>query len=236
MAMGQTGPTPRRNGDRPRRSKGSPEVPPSPAVSAFRHMFGKDIPQRPSNYRAGPSRQRSLAPFQPAFTTTTALCVVSLLSQDIMSYSHSTLQVCSVKPCHDSRYVTCGLTCAETLCTTGGGNASLCDVSSIFEIFYSFPRITFISKYCHRYAKIAGENQCSDACKASAKLACLMCRSRPKHKRYHLCGKTCREIAVKQTPLILEVPKGHVTYDMGSSFPNVFSSPDHSKTRATSGK
>ena len=144
MAMGQTGPTPRRNGDRPRRSKGSPEVPPSPAVSAFRHMFGKDIPQRPSNYRAGPSRQRSLAPFQPAFTTTTALCVVSLLSQDILSYSHSTLQVCSVKPCHDSRYVTCGLTCAETLCTTGGANANLCDVSSIFKFFYSFRPITFI--------------------------------------------------------------------------------------------
>jgi hypothetical protein len=142
MAMSQTGSPPRRNGDRPRRSKGSPKVPPqSPPVSPMRHFFG----QRLRNHHAGPSRQHSPMPVQPAITTTTALCVVSLLSQDIMSYSHSTLQVCSVKPCHDSRYVTCGLTCAETLCTTGGANANLCDVSSIFKFFYSFHPITFIS-------------------------------------------------------------------------------------------
>jgi len=90
MAMNQTGPPPRRNGDRPRRSKGSPEVPPSPAAAAFRHLFGKDVLHSPRNHRAGPSRQRSRAPVQPAITTTTALCVVSLLNQDIMPYSHST--------------------------------------------------------------------------------------------------------------------------------------------------
>jgi len=138
MAMNQTSPPPRRNGDRPHCSRGSPEVSPSPAVSAFRQFFGKDTSHRLRNHRAGPSRQRSLAPVQSAITTTTALCVVSLFSQDIMSYSHSTPQVCSVKPCHDSRYVTCGLTCAETLCTTGGANANLCDVSSISNFFHSF--------------------------------------------------------------------------------------------------
>jgi hypothetical protein len=140
MAMNQTGPPPRRNADHPRRSKGSPKVPQSPPVSPMRHLFG----HRLRNPHAGTSRQHSPAPIQPAITATTALCVVSLLSQDIMSYSHSTLQVCSVKPCH-SRYVTCGLTCAETLCTTRGANASLCDVSSIFEFFYSFRPISFIS-------------------------------------------------------------------------------------------
>lgn len=139
MAMNQTGPPPRRNGDRPRRSKGSPKLPQSPPVSPMRHLFG----HRLRNNYTGTSRQHSPAPVQSAITTT-ALCVVSLLSQDILSYSHSTLQVCSVKPCHDSRYVTCGLTCAETLCTTGGANANLCDVSSIFKFFYSFRPITFI--------------------------------------------------------------------------------------------
>jgi len=85
MAMNQTGPPPRRNGDRPRRSKGSPEVPPSPAASALRQFFGKDAPHSPRNHRAGSSRQPSRAPVQPATTTTTALCVVSLLSQDTVS-------------------------------------------------------------------------------------------------------------------------------------------------------
>ncbi|KAJ3519422.1 hypothetical protein NMY22_g13214 [Coprinellus aureogranulatus] len=32
--------------------------------------------------------------------------------------------------------------------------------------------------------------------------------------KYHLCGKTCKRIAMKSTPLILEAPKGHKTYEM----------------------
>jgi hypothetical protein len=63
-----------------------------------------------------------------------------------MFYSHFTLQVCLVKPCHDSRYVTCGLKCAEKLCTSGGANATLCDVSLIFKVLVAFryPYLRFL--------------------------------------------------------------------------------------------
>ncbi|PPR03282.1 hypothetical protein CVT26_008116 [Gymnopilus dilepis] len=103
--------------------------------------------------------------------------------------------ICMVKPCRDSKYVTCGLTCAEKLCKKGGPNPKNCD-------------------YCHRRPKAQGYNQCGKTCADSAKLACLLCKSRPKFKRYHLCGKTCKQIATKMTPLILDVPLGHVTYEM----------------------
>ncbi|PPQ90293.1 hypothetical protein CVT25_013118 [Psilocybe cyanescens] len=102
--------------------------------------------------------------------------------------------VCLVKPCRDSKYVTCGLTCAEKLCK-GGSNPNNCD-------------------YCHRRPKVPGHNQCGDNCRSSAKVACLLCKSRPKFKKYHLCGKTCKQIAIKSTPLILEAPVGHATFDM----------------------
>jgi hypothetical protein len=37
------------------------------------------------------------------------------------------------------------------------------------------------------------------------------------------------DTANNQTPRILEVPKGHMTYEMGTSFPGVFSIPEHLK-------
>ncbi|KAF8966937.1 hypothetical protein BDZ97DRAFT_1657074, partial [Flammula alnicola] len=89
--------------------------------------------------------------------------------------------------------VTCGLTCAEKLCKAGPANPNMCDVS---------PR------------RFPGHNQCGVNCRESAKLACLLCKSRPKYKRYHLCGKTCKKIATKSTPLILEAPQGHATYEL----------------------
>ncbi|KAF8966954.1 hypothetical protein BDZ97DRAFT_1903612 [Flammula alnicola] len=106
--------------------------------------------------------------------------------------------VCLVKPCRDSKYVTCGLTCAEKLCKSGPADRNMCD-------------------YCHRRPKAPGHNQCGANCRESAKLACLLCKSRPKYKRYHLCGKTCKQIATKSTPLILEAPQGHATYELGLS-------------------
>lgn len=102
--------------------------------------------------------------------------------------------ICLVKPCHSTEYVTCGLTCAETLCKTGS-NPNNCN-------------------YCHRQPKLTGQNQCSKFCIDGAKLACLLCKSRPKFGRYHLCGRTCKQIAIKSTPLILEIPPGHATYEL----------------------
>ena len=42
-------------------------------------------------------------------------------------------------------------------------------------------------------------------------------------------GKTYKVIANPQTPRIFEVPKGHMTYEMGMSFTSVFSIPEHLK-------
>ena len=72
-----------------------------------------------------------------------------------------------------------------------------------------------VRQYCHRKPKMSGNNQCGITCRDSAKVACLLCKSRPKLGRYHLCGQTCKEIAMKGTPLILEAPPGHSTYDLG---------------------
>jgi len=185
MALNQRSPRPsggsHRSGHGSRRGKGGappPQSPPTSPTSPIQHLaqhLGGYTPQRQPTRLPSAGSSKSPA---PVAVSTGDPCVV-----------------CLVKRCRDSRYVTCGLTCAEKLCTTGGANPNLCD-------------------YCHRSPKIAAQNQCSDTCKAAAKLACLMCKSRPKHRRYHLCGKSCKEIAIRQTPLILEVPKGHVTYEM----------------------
>ena len=71
------------------------------------------------------------------------------------------------------------------------------------------------SQYCHRRPKQSGHEQCGTKCKDKARVACLLCKSRPKYKRYHLCGKTCKSLATENTPLVLEAPEGHVTFDMG---------------------
>lgn len=99
-----------------------------------------------------------------------------------------------MNPCYSSEYVTCGLGCAETLCKRGS-NPNNCN-------------------YCHRQPKLQGQNQCSQVCIDAAKIACLLCKSRPKLGQYHLCGKTCKQIAVKSTPLILEAPPNHATYEL----------------------
>lgn len=75
-----------------------------------------------------------------------------------------------------------------------------------------------VCQYCHRKPRLSGNNQCGIACQDSAKVACLLCKSRPKFGRYHLCGQTCKKIAMKGTPLILEAPPGHSTYDLGRWF------------------
>lgn len=46
----------------------------------------------------------------------------------------------------------------------------------------------------------------------------MMCRARPTMGKYHFCGKTCREISLKATPRLCNVPKGHVTWKMGERF------------------
>jgi len=70
-------------------------------------------------------------------------------------------------------------------------------------------------QYCHRGVKLSGQDQCSKICLEAAKVACLLCKSRPKYKQYHLCGKSCQQISTKRTPLLLDAPEGHATWDLG---------------------
>ncbi|KAF8797736.1 hypothetical protein BYT27DRAFT_7228876 [Phlegmacium glaucopus] len=105
-----------------------------------------------------------------------------------------TCVICLVKPCYDTKFVTCGQVCTEELCKNGS-KLNMCD-------------------YCHRKPKLSGYNQCGTTCRDSAKVACLLCKSRPKFGRYHLCGQTCKKIATKRTPLILEAPPDHSTYNL----------------------
>ncbi|KAF8802256.1 hypothetical protein BYT27DRAFT_7197349 [Phlegmacium glaucopus] len=107
---------------------------------------------------------------------------------------HNPCVVCLRKPCRDAGYVTCGMKCAEKLCRRGSSNPRICD-------------------YCHRRPKVDGYNQCGKTCGENANRACLLCRCRPRFGRYHLCGRTCKKIASKWTPLILEAPPGHATYN-----------------------
>jgi hypothetical protein len=46
---------------------------------------------------------------------------------------------------------------------------------------------------------------------------CLQCRRNPKNGAYDFCGTICRDSAFSQTPALLEVPPGHVMYEMGKS-------------------
>ncbi|RXW12756.1 hypothetical protein EST38_g13101 [Candolleomyces aberdarensis] len=96
---------------------------------------------------------------------------------------------------HVRDFVTCGLTCNEKLCKDGPSDTTMCT-------------------YCHRRLKVQGKDQCGQTCADKAKIACLLCKVRPKNGSYHFCGKACKGIATKSTPLILEIAKGHTSYDM----------------------
>lgn len=89
---------------------------------------------------------------------------------------------------------TCGLTCAEKLAREGG-DSKMCE-------------------YCHKRPRNAQYPHCGQTCADKAKVACLFCKCRPRNGRYHLCGKTCKDLATKNTPLLLEAPKGHATFEM----------------------
>ncbi|KAF6741308.1 hypothetical protein DFP72DRAFT_1117223, partial [Ephemerocybe angulata] len=104
-----------------------------------------------------------------------------------------TCVVCKVRSVHRD-YVTCGFSCIEKL-SKDGGDPTMCD-------------------YCHRNPRLTGEKQCGPACAEKAKNACLLCKCQLRNGKYHLCGKTCKRISTKSTPLILEAPEGHKTYEM----------------------
>ncbi|KJA13313.1 hypothetical protein HYPSUDRAFT_49917 [Hypholoma sublateritium FD-334 SS-4] len=101
--------------------------------------------------------------------------------------------ICTVNPCLENKFVTCGIKCTEKLCSSGSSNPRMCN-------------------YCHRRSKAPHSDQCGPECSEKAQTACLLCRSRPKYQQYHLCGKTCKEIAAKWTPLLLEAQVDHATY------------------------
>jgi len=42
-----------------------------------------------------------------------------------------------------------------------------------------------------------------------------MCQKAAKQSNSPFCGKTCTELAEKQSPMMLEVPAGHITFNSG---------------------
>ena len=52
--------------------------------------------------------------------------------------------------------------------------------------------------------------------------ACLMCRKHPKNGRFDFCGTECRDEARNISPLLLEVPRGHTTFEMGMFMKTVY--------------
>ncbi|TEB30488.1 hypothetical protein FA13DRAFT_1733800 [Coprinellus micaceus] len=104
--------------------------------------------------------------------------------------------ICDTRPVFKAGYVTCGLSCLERLCREGGDPA--------------------MCTYCHRNTRIQGRRTCGEECRSKAIAACLLCKSRPRHSRFHFCGRTCKRIALKDAPLILEAMKGHQSYEIGA--------------------
>jgi len=46
-----------------------------------------------------------------------------------------------------------------------------------------------------------------------ARNCCLLCHSNPKLGEFDFCGEACRQGALRNTPLLMEVPQGHVTFE-----------------------
>ncbi|KAH7890556.1 hypothetical protein F5I97DRAFT_47606 [Phlebopus sp. FC_14] len=127
-------------------------------------------------------------------------------------------QVCHVRPKYSrggKSYPTCGLTCAAKL-NPRSGPVEMCD-------------------YCHQRPKFFdGQRtypQCGRTCRDKArKLAasrgsgvptytagnnslCLMCWKAPKGGDSHFCSRSCSGAATNKAPLLLEAPRGHVTFE-----------------------
>ena len=47
------------------------------------------------------------------------------------------------------------------------------------------------------------------------KFTCLMCRCKPKDRRFDFCGTKCRDEARNLAPVLLVVPQGHITFTTG---------------------
>jgi len=137
--------------------------------------------------------------------------------------------ICGLRPSYSKgsvTYPTCGLKCARKLSARGGNPVPLCIVCKKRPIYSDGTRkyptcgftcagkLTKLCDHCHEKPKLRGYPHCGQTCRQAAKQVCLMCRRRPKNGRYHFCGFTCRENARGLAPSILEVPRGHTTFDM----------------------
>ncbi|KAF9477458.1 hypothetical protein BDN70DRAFT_881153 [Pholiota conissans] len=164
------------------------------SVRRFANQRSPATIRRMASSIAGPSRRRQSTIDELSHDLRSLNLQNPPIRTEAASRQRNSCVVCLVGFCEDGRFVTCGIACTEKLSKTGSANPNMCN-------------------YCHRRPKVAGKNQCDAGCEDLAKMACLFCKSRPKIKPYHLCGRTCKIIATKSTPLILEAPTGHTTYE-----------------------
>jgi hypothetical protein len=76
--------------------------------------------------------------------------------------------------------------------------------------------VTPCPQICHRRPKLQGQRQCGQTCVDEVKVSCLVCKLRPKDGKQDLCSLVCKKVAMKLAPLILEVPRNHTVFDMGT--------------------
>ncbi|RXW18410.1 hypothetical protein EST38_g7444 [Candolleomyces aberdarensis] len=121
----------------------------------------------------------------------------NLISRGLASFTSTTVQrclVCRSRPGSREYTITCCLVCFEKFCEDGPTDLRKCNV-------------------CHCLPKLQGQQQCGQTCAETAKVACLVCKFRPRNGKHDLCGLTCKRVAMRLAPFILEVPHDHTIFD-----------------------
>ncbi|KAF9816062.1 hypothetical protein IEO21_04237 [Rhodonia placenta] len=128
--------------------------------------------------------------------------------------------VCGKKPAYNhggKSYPTCGNTCAGIY--KAGRFTRLCVICGIRPSYHkngkNYPTcgLTCAGKY--KIATGGGHGS------GGTTRLCVL-------GKYHFCGRTCKKLALKTTPRIMEIPQGHVTWKMvRTKFDNAWKSPNN---------
>jgi len=124
--------------------------------------------------------------------------------------------VCGVRPRYSKggkSHSTCGLTCAATL-HPSKGSGGMCDYChkrpKFFDGRKTYPQC---GRSCRDKSKLAASGRGAVQVSPSAvSSACLMCWRAPRQGDSHFCGRSCAGAAEHRAPLLLEAPRGHVTF------------------------
>jgi len=77
------------------------------------------------------------------------------------------------------------------------------------------PRPGFLTLVVRTYYFLPIISDCVFVAPSRTNSACLMCWRASKRAHSHFCGRSCESLAEQKVPLLLEVPRGHVTFNKG---------------------